>query len=327
MALLPFLGAGHTHETGKYQKEVARGLAFLTRFMNTEGKLWEEEGTMYSQALATIALCEVYGMTRDEKLKIPAQMALGYLMEAQISADGGWRYRAEDSRGDTSVTGWALMALKTGKMAELNVNPRSFEGASLFLNSTQTSGGATYGYEAGSREGNATTAIGLLCRMHLGWKRDNEALQRGVKKLAVPGPSEHDLYYNYYATQVMRHYGGGTWKKWNEEMRENLIAKQAKIGHATGSWYLPHRWGQQGGRHYCTSMATMILEVYYRNPSIYPTHANTDDIHLVVYKPGPNQNDFPPTNKPTGMNGPFDQLQRAANLPRPSDVKPVPWDP
>ena len=225
------------------------------------------------------------------------------------------------------------MALKTGEMAYLNLPPlnawenetwgsyaHSLRGVSSFLNSMQTGNGATYRYKAGEPESPATNAIGLLCRMHLGWKWDNEALQRGAKKIAQLGPLENDLYYNYYATQVMRHYGGGTWKKWNEEMRENLIAKQAKIGHATGSWYLPHKWGEQGGRHYCTSLATLILEVYYRNPSIYPTRAEFNENHLVNTASAPHQNDIPHPDKPAQVDGPFDQLQQASDLPRPPEA-------
>jgi hypothetical protein len=69
----------------------------------------------------------------------------------------------------------------------------------------------------------ATTAVGLLCRMYLGWKHDTPALERGVEFMARQGPSENDMYYNYYATQVMRHFGGDVWKMWNERMRELMV--------------------------------------------------------------------------------------------------------
>ncbi|MBI83943.1 MAG: hypothetical protein CMJ81_12155 [Planctomycetaceae bacterium] len=287
MALLPFLGAGQTHQEGKYQEQVRRGLYFLVRSMTVErgqlGKLWEPGGSMYSQGLATITLCEAYGMTQDEELMVPAQMALNYLMWAQYSTDGGWRYSADQAieRGDTSVVGWALMGLKSGDMAYLTVSEESFRGASRFLDSVQSNGGTTYGYtDPGGSAGSATTAIGLLCRMYLGWKRDNEALQQGVKALGEHGPAETNLYYNYYATQVLRHYGGPLWEKWNEQMREHLIVTQDKRGHPAGSWHLPGGHAGSGGRHYCTSMATMILEVYYRHLPIFRSEATADDFSL-----------------------------------------------
>ena len=38
---------------------------------------------LYAQAQATIAICELYGMTKDEKFKKPAQLALDYAHKAQ----------------------------------------------------------------------------------------------------------------------------------------------------------------------------------------------------------------------------------------------------
>ena len=174
---------------------------------------------------------------------------------------------------------WVLMALKTGGMADLNVSEASFQGASRFLDSVQSNGGATYGDQGPERRGRvatATTAIGLLCRMHLDWKRDNESLQRGVQALATKrGPAKDDLYYNYYATQVLWHYGGSLWEKWNQQMRQHLITSQNQSGHPKGSWSPVGVYpvDKQGGRHYCTSLTTLILEVYYRVAPIYHDRA------------------------------------------------------
>ena len=89
------------------------------------------------------------------------------------------------------------------------------------------------------------------------------------------------MYYNYYATQVLRHYGGEDWTNWNEVMREYLIETQSKNGHQEGSWFFDGPHGtQQGGRHFSTSMATMILEVYYRHLPIYGTKATEVEFPL-----------------------------------------------
>ena len=74
-----------------------------------------------------------------------------------------------------------------------------------------------------------------------------------------------DIYYDYYATQVMHHYEGPMWKKWNKRMRDRLVAAQAANGHEAGSWYFAGDYGAKGGGHlYCTAMAVMTLEIYYR---------------------------------------------------------------
>ena len=180
-------------------------------------------------------------------------------------------------RGDTSVTGWQIMALKTGHMGYLRVPPITVKKAFTFLDGVQANDGANYGYtDPGS--GQATTAIGLLCRMYLGWKQDNPALRRGVKWLSEQGPSRDNMYYNYYATQVMRHIEGEMWRKWNSMMRDRLVNSQAQKGHEKGSWYFAGgHTASKGGRLYTTAMATMILEVYYRYLPIYRTQSTEED--------------------------------------------------
>jgi hypothetical protein len=96
-------------------------------------------------------------------------------------------------------------------------------------------------------------------------------LQRGVQWLSKRGPSARNMYYDYYATQVMRHWEGEEWNLWNQQMREQLIRSQARQGHEDGSWFIGtgDKGAVPGGRLYCTAMATMILEVYYRYMPIY----------------------------------------------------------
>ncbi len=293
MALLPFLGAGQTHQQGEHKKVVERGLYYLTNAMRVRnqgglqtGDLAQSGGSMYAHGLAAITLCEAYAMTHDRKLMSPAQLSLNHIIYAQDPVGGGWRY-APRQPGDTSVVGWQLMALKSGHMAYLVVDPKTIQGATRFLDSTAADEGSRYGY-TGPGQGQGTTAVGLLCRMYLGWKRDNPALKRGVEYMSRLGPSKGNMYYNYYATQVLRQYCGdpGTeghemWDKWNNNIRESLIKDQEKAGHQKGSWYMRGDHGsERGGRIYCTSMATMILEVYYRHMPIYGKQAATEDFPL-----------------------------------------------
>ncbi len=281
LALLPFLAAGQTHKAGEYKRHVMRGLYFLTSQMKVSeqgGSLYEGGGTMYSQGICTIALCEAYAMTHDKGLYAPAQKAIDFVVYAQDPVGGGWRYHPRQA-GDTSVSGWQISALKAGHAAYLRVPPTAVQKASRFLDGVQADGGAQYGYTDPALNRDATTAIGLLCRMYLGWKQENPALRRGVQWISDQGPSKNNIYYDYYATQVMRHVGGDVWEKWNSVMRDQLVDSQARSGHEAGSWFIPAgQVAEKGGRLYSTAMATMILEVYYR-----PIHR----------KPSPEE-DFPP---------------------------------
>ncbi|MFZ5829967.1 MAG: hypothetical protein ACOY3P_07755 [Planctomycetota bacterium] len=288
LAILPFLGAGQTHKQGQYQSTVKNGIYFMVSNMRKDGGLNDPGGRMYAHGLATIALCEAYAMTSDKGLKDPAQAALNFICWAQDDIGGGWRYEPK-MPGDTSVVGWQIMALKSGHMAYLRVPPATIKKAFDFLDLVQSNSGANYGYTDPGR-GEATSAIGLLCRMYLGWKKDNPALQRGVKWLSELGPStqssgnnRNNFYYNYYATQVMRHWEGEEWEKWNSVMRDHLVNSQATQGHEAGSWWAQSQGSHAndaGGRLYTTAMATMILEVYYRHMPIYRSQSVEEDFPL-----------------------------------------------
>lgn len=289
MAILPFLGAGQTHVEGEYRQTVYRGLEFLINRMQVSasptlpvGSWHEPGGRMYSHALAAITVCEAYAMTKDPDLLQPAQLSLNYLIQAQNQRDGGWRYNPGD-RGDTSVVGWCLMALKSGKMGNLIVPPRTFQGADQFLDFVSTNNGAYYGYNkpTSNLDGRqATIAVGLLCRMYLGYPKEHPGLQEGIEYLSNQGPKLNDLYYSYYATQVMRHHGGEVWETWNRKMRDQLVQAQVSDGHAAGSWYQSGGHAKSGGRLYNTSLATMILEVYYRHMPLYSERSSADDFEL-----------------------------------------------
>ena len=172
------------------------------------------------------------------------------------------------------------MALKSGHLGYFTIPPIIINRTVTFLDSVQTNDGALYGY-TGPGNGPATTAVGLLCRMYLGWDRYHPGLQAGAEWISDRGPDKNDMYYNYYATQVMRHIDGPMWKKWNEEMRDYLVGTQATKGHEAGSWFFSGGHGtDRGGRLYCTAMACMILEVYYRHLPIYQKQSTEEEFPL-----------------------------------------------
>jgi hypothetical protein len=270
LGVLPFLAAGHTHKVGKYKQNVNAALLYLashTKSTPNGGDLTEGGGSMYSHGLASIALCEGYAMSHDKTLAPVAQAALNYIMAAQDPEGGGWRYSFR-APGDTSVVGWQLMALKSGIMGSLSVNPRTIQGATQFLNAMQTEDGAKYGYDKPGATP-SMTAVGLLCRMYLGWKQEDPNLAKGVEFLSKLGPSKTDIYYNYYATQVMMQYEGPLWVRWNDKMRDQLVYTQATSGHEEGSWIYEGGHNDAGGRLYCTALSVLTLEVYYRHLPLY----------------------------------------------------------
>jgi len=290
MAMLAFMGAGNTHLDGEYAETMQRAVKWLVKQQDRNGffaSTSRDHQQAYSQAQSSIAICELYAMTKDSWLRGPAQLAVDCAEEWQ-APEGGWRYQPRfDS--DTSITGWFVMTLQSGLAAGLEVDRAVLYRVSDFLDSVQSYDGAAYSYQPRGAASQAMTAEGLLCRQYLGWRHDHPALLRGVDAMANEygfNIQDTDFYYWYYATQVLHHFGGEPWKVWNNEMREKLPAAQVRRGSESGSWSpQSDRWGGTGGRLYTTCMAIYCLEVYYRHMPLYKTAYNDaaiPDVESVV---------------------------------------------
>ena len=160
---------------------------------------------MYAHGLGSIVLCEAYAMTRDRGLLQPAQMALNYISYAQDPVGGGWRYQPKQP-GDTSVFGWQFMALKSGHMALPGSQPghgRNGRQVPRQRADQQRSQlrlhGARHRRRRPRRWGCSAGCTWAGSTITPRW---SEACQWFDQQ----GPSKTDMYYNYYATQVMRHY-------------------------------------------------------------------------------------------------------------------------
>ena len=163
--LLPFLAAGQTHQSkGPYQRTIYSGIGWMIANQKPDGDL-RCGSNMYAHGLATIALCEAYGMTGDKHVQQAAQKACNFVMAAQNKQTGGWRYAPGDE-GDTSVVGWQLMGLKSGYMAGLAINDAAFDGTRKWLTlvgGMGSSSSAGFSYTPGGGATPAMTAVGLLC--------------------------------------------------------------------------------------------------------------------------------------------------------------------
>jgi hypothetical protein len=290
--VLPFLGAGISYDHAPkepeqlkdYKTVVVGGLSFIgnSQVSSKDPKLdGELPGGMYAHALGTIALCEAYGLTTNERIKerikVAAQRAIKYLVQSQ-HAEGGWRYSPRQA-GDTSVVAWVFLAIRSGQLAGLTVDRTALTKADKFLDSTAAGpDGAKlsrYSYLPGEPAKLSLTPAGLLARQYIGWEKDNPELTAGCAYLMQNLPPESassagPMYYYYYASQVLHHMEGQDWDKWNHRMREHLIRTQEQSGEQVGSWSpVGVDYGSRGGRMYATSLAVLSLEVYYRHLPLY----------------------------------------------------------
>jgi hypothetical protein len=338
MALLCFLGAGFSHDSkqdlvdtsmGKRHKIgdiVKRGLQWLTKAQNPDGSFSKSEPPfMYNEALAAMAVTEAYGLTQARFWREPAQKALNYLQAAQRpSPQGtglwGWRYASRMSieqfhRGagsqdaellkelydaDTSVTGWCIMALKSGILSGLDVKDENMQGGMNFANHVTQMGGdlkptGMVGYLDAKGAGAKVTgahddyiyhpavmsALGMCLRIFSQHDPDDPFLRAAADQIIKDLPTVSkdklsiDYYYWYYASLALNQIDGPDapkktnkhWGPWNKAMVDALLALQDKKERSctNGGWMDLDRWAyDHGGPLYTTAINVLTLEVYYR---------------------------------------------------------------
>ncbi len=271
IALIPFLGAGHTHTDGAYRETVTRGLYYLMSRMRSTPRGGDlAEGTMYGHGVATLALAEAFGMTGDSMLAPYVRDAVRFIETSQDMHGGGWRYLPGQA-GDTTVTAWQIAALKSAALAGAAVPSPTIDTACRFLDRVQVRQGEGYGYLS-PQDRSCTSAVGLLCRVYTAWP-DVATLDRGLARLARPGPPPEAVYQNFYLAQALLLRNHPAWPRWNARNRDQLVTRQARSGHETGSWTFTDSDTAPGGRLGHTALAILTLEVYYRLLPIYGDRA------------------------------------------------------
>ena len=303
LSVLAFLGAGYSHlskdeypdpvtvgKTLKFGEVVKNALKWLLSKQDPEGCIGGR-GTkyMYNHSIATLAITEAYGMSATQLFKGPAQQAVDFIVASQNS-DKGWRYTKRSGDTDTSVTGWAIQALKSAELSELTVPTREAYGmAEKWLNEVTDStiyyrvgyNGKSSGkvFVPGKNERyhhhETMTSIGVLSRI-LMFKNKKEPALGGVQLLVKDLPEwkeeSVDFYYWYFTTNALFQYDGPDgpyWKKWIGPLKNTLVPNQkaATDGCANGSWNSEDdRWGFEGGRVYAVALNALTLETFYRYP-------------------------------------------------------------
>ncbi len=275
LAALAFMAGGHNHlEPGEYRETVQKGLEFLLRNQSTDGNLSGNASLfarMYCHSMSLLALSEALAVTGDQRLLPAVQKGVDYLVRAQNTYDGGWRYEPGD-RGDMSQFGWQVLALKSARTGGANVPAQTIERMKHFLERCTSGPGEGLGsYRPGQGVSTSMTAEALVCRYFL--NGDVEDLTRSTAMNRVMGelPSAHhiNMYYWYYGTMAAYHSGGQAWEQWNKTLKVALLNTRERVGGNQGSWAPTGLWAPYGGRVYSTAMGALCLEVYYRYLPMY----------------------------------------------------------
>ena len=308
LAILSFLAHGETPSSKEFGYTVQKAMQFLIDSLGRKkDKTGQDvvtfkgtDGNEYATLIATYALCEAYGMTRNPNTKIVAMQTLQRIVDNQ-GPTGGWDYgmNKTSTRDDMSYAGWALQALKAGKMAGLH--PKGLDECikkAIKCLKTRNFRNGGFNYTAGGGP-TGLTATGCLAMQLLGYMNETEVKtaldtmrpwlpsfegNKG-KKLTEALPAGNPQYYCYYAAQCKYQAGmcaGATpaniktWQDWNVAMKALYPAtiitlpetipgpdgKPRKIGY----WKMnkAEQTCGSGGDTMATCLCALQLMVYYR---------------------------------------------------------------
>jgi hypothetical protein len=277
LALLAFLGAGHSEKVGMYKDNVRRSIEWLKSQQRANGLIFsaaddagEEVGIPH--AIAGMALSEAAALSRVLETRRAAQKAVQYSTDTHQSVvDGkksGWG-RKPNGKVEMMATGWFLMQLKAARIAGLNADITPFEGALRGLQSLEDNAHRFRPAE-GLEFTPLSTAIGNLARAMTSGSVDE--LEPGVRWMVesggVPDWEKPSALYWHFGTLCTFQTRGDTWKQWNEAMKKTLLENQKKEKDEVGSWACDDKDTKQWGRVGQTALNCGCLEVYYRYPAI-----------------------------------------------------------
>ena len=215
------------------------------------------------------------GLRPDRRRAAPRPGRAGrHVSDRRTRQDGmAWRYDRGFSTGDTSILGWVVMALKSAKVVGIPGPDTVREGTLAWLKKVAAGPALGLGkYQPNDPITPTMTAEAWVCRQFLGVGGPGPASTEAADYLLAHGPNRdpYNLYYWYYGTLAMYQHGGDAWSRWNAAVRDQLVQRQRNSGHIAGSWDPDDSlYGAKGGRIYCTALATLTLEVYYRFLRLY----------------------------------------------------------
>ena len=302
IALLAFLGDGHTTRKGLYKQNVSAGIKWLRRQQElVSGRIGEESTSMFlhDHALATLALCEAVHVSYNPLSATSAEQALDFLAEPR-NPDGSWSASGVPSdQGDLVATTWALFAFKVAVANGAKVDQGLFTAALAWIDGIST--GVTQRGIGGTLESKpkrvdsaeATAATALLCRDLLGQNpatvnvmHERAGFLLGTLRNPMDIKEPRKQLDNWYTgSYAMFQMGGEAWLTWKSSMELALLASRRTSGSTSGSWDPSEHMGSTTGRVYATALGALCMEVEYRYtrrgelrfpPPFLPTRFNSD---------------------------------------------------
>lgn len=240
LGLMAFMVEGHFPGFGQYAEPLNRAKNYLIK-RNQESPSGAMGVKMYEIGLFTIAMSELWGMTKDpqdnQKIQTALERSVQIILRSQ-SPLGGWRYAPRPDAGqDTSVTAMVFVSLASAREAGVLVPTETIDRLTNYLRDQafdEQRGG--FGYQ-GKGYTIACTAGGVYAAQLAG-NRDAEWVRAALNtlqnepKMFSRKDNGHFYYSHYYAMQAMVQAGDEHYAKWYPRIRDTLVALQKP----DGSW-------------------------------------------------------------------------------------------
>ena len=190
LAVLAFQAGGNYYfNDRKYSDHVKRGLDWLVKQQKRDGCLFGPAAKWYEHGIGTFALAEACAVARAEKKEpdpryLDAATHAIKFMERHQYRGGGWQYQLDQPGcGDTSVTGWQVLALKSAMEAKIEVSPDTIRRVVKFFDACATPATGRTGYMDKTRGSDLNTAVGLIVQEFIVKKPGSQLARNAVRYL------------------------------------------------------------------------------------------------------------------------------------------------
>ncbi len=272
LAGMAFLSGGHLPDRGKYGKAVGKTLDYVLAHVGESGMITDAGTRMYSHAFGTLFLAEVYGMSRNRKIKKGLARAVHIIVDCQ-NEHGAWRYNAFTRKADLSVTVCQLQALRAARNIGIEVPKSTIDKAVAYVKASQTQVGSSAGLFYYKIHG--LSAYRKNTQFSINAAGVTALTSAGVYDTDLIGPAvefllqewtdvrnwyPHHYYFwygNYYTCQALFHAEGVVrercFRDYYKLMRDHLIRDQDADGH----------WSNTVGPGdvFSTAVACIVLQV------------------------------------------------------------------
>ena len=266
--LIAFLTAGQLPDEGEYGRHVTNGLNFLLNSVKGDGTFASTGGHyMYGHGIATIALAELYGQTKDARIRPKLEHAVRVIISSQNSR-GGWRYQPRVSDDDISVSVLQVVALRAAKNAGLEVPQATIDRAVKYIRSCHHRNGG-FNYQPGGGDPGFARSAAAIYSLQVCGQYDDPLVKLGSEY--IQGRWEDRQWFTYghfYAAPAQYMIGGETWRSWYGKMRDKLVPAAETQGDLV-HWEPMFDQERGTGPVYCTAVYTMILAMPYHYLPLY----------------------------------------------------------